>query len=100
MSQLAVISLTADEEQALRAKTRAGTTEHRIAERANIVLLAHRGKTNLEIAEQLDTKPARVSKWRRRFAELGLNGLSLCVLPQNDITVPGWFSMANSFRRR
>ena len=69
-----MISLTVDEEQALRAKMRAGTTEHRIAERAKIVLLAHEGKTNLEIAEQLDTRPARVSKWRRRFAELGLNG--------------------------
>ena len=75
MSQRAVISLTADEEQALRAKTRSGTTEYRIAERAKIVLLAHQGKTNLEIAEQLDTRPARVSKWRRRFAELGLSGL-------------------------
>jgi transposase len=59
----------------LLAKTRAGTTEHRIAERAKIVLLAHQGKTNLEIAEQLDTRSARVSKWRRRFAELGLKGL-------------------------
>jgi hypothetical protein len=52
MSQRAVVCLTADEEQALLAKTRAGTTEHRIAERAKIVLLAHQGKTNLEIAEQ------------------------------------------------
>ena len=55
-----MVTLTADEEQALRAKTRAGTTEHRIAERAKIVLLAYEGKTNLEIAEQLDTRPARV----------------------------------------
>jgi hypothetical protein len=68
MSQRAVVCLTADEEQALLAKTRAGTTEHRIAERAKIVLLAHQGKTNLEIAEQLDTRSARVSKWRPRFA--------------------------------
>ena len=60
MSQRAVVTLTADEEQALRAKTGAGTTEHRIAERAKIVLLAYEGKTNLEIAEQLDTRPARV----------------------------------------
>ena len=55
-----MVTLTADEEQALRAKTRAGTTEHRIAERAKIVLLAYEGKTNLEIAEQLDTRPVRV----------------------------------------
>jgi len=75
MSQRAVISLTTDEEQALQAKTRAGTTEHRIAERAKIVLLAHQGKSNLEIAKKLNTRPARVSKWRRRFAECGLSGL-------------------------
>jgi hypothetical protein len=39
-----VVCLTADEEQALLAGTRAGTTEHRIAERAKIVLLAHQGE--------------------------------------------------------
>ncbi|MCC7061076.1 MAG: helix-turn-helix domain containing protein [Burkholderiaceae bacterium] len=70
-----MISLTTDEEQALLAKTRAGTTEHRIVERAKIVLLAHQGRTNLEIAKQLGARPARVSKWRRRFAECGLSSL-------------------------
>ena len=49
--------------------------KHPIVERAKIVLLAHEGKTNLEIAEELDTRPVRVSKWRRRFVEAGLCGL-------------------------
>ena len=67
--------LSADEERELRTKTQSATTEHRIVERAKIVLLAHEGKTNLEIAEELDTSPVRVSKWRRRFVEAGLCGL-------------------------
>jgi hypothetical protein len=30
-------------------------------------LLAHEGKTKQQIADQLQTRPARVSKWRQRF---------------------------------
>jgi hypothetical protein len=40
-----------------------------------VILLAHQGKSNLEIAEQLKTRPARVSKWRQRFGERRLDGL-------------------------
>jgi hypothetical protein len=69
-----MVCLTADEEQALLAKTRAGTTEHRIAERAKIALLVHQGKTNLEIAEQFRCRLARPPDKRRPriLAEEGL----------------------------
>jgi transposase len=40
-----------------------------------MILLAADGYTNLEIAARLETRPARVSKWRTRFAAEGLNGL-------------------------
>src|SRR5450755_3770883 len=69
------VSLTADEERTLRQWARAGTSEHRMVERAKVVLLAHQGKSNLEIAQQLRTRPARVSKWRKRFSERRLDGL-------------------------
>jgi transposase len=46
-----------------------------MVERAKVILLAHQGKSNLEIAEQLKTRPARVSKWRQRFGERRLDGL-------------------------
>ena len=46
-----------------------------MVERAKVILLAHRGKSNLEIAQQLHTRPARVSKWRQRFGERRLEGL-------------------------
>ncbi len=75
MRQRTTISLTSDEEQVLRKWTRAGTNEHRMVERAKVILLAHQGKSNLEIAQQLKTRPARVSKWRQRFAEERLDGL-------------------------
>jgi transposase len=75
MSKPAVVSLTGEEEQILREWTRAGTSEHRLVERAKVILLLHQGVANLEIARQLNTRPARVSKWRQRFAKRRLDGL-------------------------
>jgi transposase len=75
MSKPAVVSLTGEEEQILREWTRAGTSEHRLVERAKVILLLHQGVANLEIARQLNTRPARVSKWRQRFAKHRLDGL-------------------------
>ena len=76
MSQRAKITLTPEEEQTLRRWARTGTSEHRMVERAKVILLAGQGKSNLEIAAELDTRTARVSKWRQRFARLRLDGLS------------------------
>lgn len=70
-----MVSLTAEEEQTLRRWARTGTSEHRLVERAKVILLLHQGKANVEIARQLQTRPARVSKWRRRFAKHRLDGL-------------------------
>jgi len=76
MSQQAVVSLTPEEEQTLRQWARAGTSEHRLVERAKVILLLNQGVANLEIARQLKTRPARVSKWRQRFAKHRLDGLT------------------------
>lgn len=73
--QAAVISLDAEEVKILRQWLRAGTTEQRMAERAQIVLLASQGKSTVQIADSLRTRPARVSKWRQRFARHRLKGL-------------------------
>ena len=72
---MASISLTAEEEQTLRQWTRAGTTQHRMVERAKVILLVNEGRSNLEIAQRLKTRPARISKWRQRFAKQRLDGL-------------------------
>lgn len=45
-------------------------------DRARIVLWAAEGFPNDEIARRLDTRPARVSKWRIRFDQERLAGLS------------------------
>jgi transposase len=71
----AVIHLTAEDEQRLKQCLRSGTTEQRMAERARVILLAHQGHSTQEIAATLHTRPARVSKWRQRFAQHGLSGL-------------------------
>jgi len=75
MSKMAVVALSAEETQTLRQWIRAGTKESRLVERAKVILLAGQGKANLEIARELKTRPARVSKWRQRFAKRRLEGL-------------------------
>ena len=56
MGQRTTIALTSEEKQTLRQWARAGTGEHRMVERAKVILFAHRGKSNLEIAEELNAK--------------------------------------------
>lgn len=71
----AVISLNEDEVKTLTEWSRRGRSEHRLVERARIVLLAHEGKTNQQIATRLHTRTARVSKWRQRFVKDRLAGM-------------------------
>jgi transposase len=73
--QPARINLTPDEESTLRQWTRQGTNEQRLVERARVILLSNEGLTVEKIAERLDTRTARVSKWRQRFAQRRLEGL-------------------------
>jgi transposase len=73
--QPAIIRLTEQDASTLQEWSRRGKTEHRLVERARIILLANEGRTNQQIAEVLHTRTARVSKWRQRFGSLGLAGL-------------------------
>jgi len=70
------IVLSESETETLEAWLRAGSTEQRHAERARIILAASAGEGTLDIARRLGTRPARVSKWRTRFARDRLAGLS------------------------
>jgi transposase len=70
------IELTTEEEATLRHWLRQGTSEQRLVERARVILLSHEGLTVEKIAERLSTRLARVSKWRQRFAQGRLQGLS------------------------
>lgn len=69
------IHLTAEDEQTLHEWIDAADYWGRMAERARIILLAGEERGTLEIARILATRPARISKWRTRFAEEGIAGL-------------------------
>lgn len=71
-----LILLSPAEKRTLQRWRGAHKIEQRVAERARIILLAAQGRSNLEIAAQLGTRPARVSKWRTRFARQRLAGLA------------------------
>jgi DNA-binding NarL/FixJ family response regulator len=60
--QPATFRLSDEEMKTLQGWVRQGKAEHRMVERARIVLLAHEGRTNQQIADQLHTRTARVSK--------------------------------------
>jgi len=70
------IILSEQERSALEAMLRASKTEHGTVERARIVLLATEGRSTRSIAAELGTWPGRVSRWRKRFANERLAGLS------------------------
>src|SRR5579864_9656513 len=70
------IALSPEEESTLRSWARRGTAEHRVVERARIILLSNEGMSVDKIAERLHTRPARVSKWRQRFMAGRLQALS------------------------
>ncbi len=70
-----VIRLNAEEEETLRLWVRGHKSERRMVERARIVLLAAAATSTAEIARQLGSPAARVSKWRTRFAQQRLAGL-------------------------
>src|SRR6516164_10809919 len=76
MLTAAPITLTDQERDVLSRWAGAGAEEHRLVERARVILLAEEGVSTREIARRLHTRPARVSKWRQRFARQRLEGLS------------------------
>ena len=70
-----LITLNKEEKQTLQSWTRAHAIEKRLVDRANIILLAVSGKQNKEIAAELNTREATVSKWRIRFCKERIKGL-------------------------
>ena len=72
----AVILLSEEEKVTQQDWSRRGKSEHRMVERARIILLAGEGRTNEQIAMSLKTRTARVSKWRQRFGVKRLASLS------------------------
>lgn len=70
------VILNNKEKDILLSWLRSGKTEQRLVDRAQIILAASEGKTNIEIAKDLKTRLARISKWRTRFVKDRLVGLT------------------------
>jgi transposase len=69
------IELTDEQEVELTRLARFKRTSVRLAQRAQIVLLAAQGFQNKDIAEQLGVGRVQVARWRGRYLESGLQGI-------------------------
>lgn len=69
------IMLETEARQELETLIKTHTTEHRMAERAKIVLLSAEGMATTAIADKLDCSVHRVCTWKRRYCENGVAGL-------------------------
>jgi len=73
---IAALELRLAEREHLEAYARRRKTARALALRAEIVLLCASGKTGVDVADTLRTTQQTVVKWRRRFLERRLEGLS------------------------
>jgi transposase len=70
-----VIELTDEQEVELSRLARSKRTSVRLAQRAQIVLLAAQGFQNKDIAEQLGVGRVQVARWRERYLVSSLQGI-------------------------
>jgi hypothetical protein len=71
-----VIELSNADQDELEAIARRRTAEQRMVLRARIVMAAADGEENATIAERLEVALNTVIKWRKRFFEEGIAGLT------------------------
>jgi transposase len=76
ISEATPIRLTAEERTELESLARSTKTEHRLRQRARIVLLAADGQPTRAIARAVHCTTGTASKWQVRFAEKRRAGLA------------------------
>jgi len=69
-----VVALTDDERHQLQAVIHGGTAKARMVNRAQILLHAHEGKPDKEVAAALHTSESTIGRIRKRFVAEGLHG--------------------------
>ena len=69
------VILKKEDRRILESWTSKGKTEKRLAERARIILLSAEYKSRSHIASYVGVTPYVVTRWRKRFIELGISGL-------------------------
>lgn len=74
--KLALLELSQAERDALQGLARRGKTAQALATRARIVLACAEGLSNSEVSRRLGISLPTVGKWRKRFVEHRLDGLS------------------------
>ena len=82
------ITITRDEREELIRRASKYTLPYFMVVRAKMVLLAHEGLSNDQIAERLSTRREIVSMWRKRFFEKRLAGLEDCQRPGRPRVFP------------
>ena len=70
-----VVSLTSDQKNLLTKAANGSSVSVRFSRRARIVLLAAEGRQDIAIARELKITRQRCARWRRRFIQLGIEGL-------------------------
>lgn len=75
MTTAVAIQLTGKEKAQLTKTVNSRKAPIRLVERSKIVLLASKGHTNIEIAEQLQISEHKVGRWRNRYAVEGIAGI-------------------------
>ncbi len=73
---IAELALTADEKVELQRLARRRTVGAALAARARIVLECGKGLENIQVAENLGITGQTVGKWRKRFVDSRLDGLT------------------------
>lgn len=84
---LATLTLTDEQRSELRGWARRPKTAQAHALRARIILACDEGMSNGEVADELGVGRATVGKWRRRFIEMGLDGLADAPRPGTPRTI-------------
>ena len=69
------ITLDKEEQDKLEKIVRSSLSPVRLAQRAQIVLMASEGMRNQDIANALSIGRVKVSRWRNRYAQSGLAGI-------------------------
>jgi transposase len=73
---VAALVLTDEERETLQRWARRAKSSQALAQRSRIVLGCAAGKSNKDVAAEVGVWPQTVCKWRQRFAESRLDGLS------------------------
>lgn len=69
------LHLTDEQREELERWSRRPTTAQALAQRARIILACAQGGSDMLLAEELGLNRATIGKWRRRFLNLGADGL-------------------------